>query len=137
MNKEQITSICIKVREVLEVFSRTAQAKHYYFADFPKGCCGATTNILGHILHSYDSSGLFEYVCREDEKTTHAWLEYNGLVIDITADQFEECTEKVIVTSDKSFYNRFWIDNLRKRIAESEMNYEEKYVLMYVIQNMK
>src|SRR3546814_10963094 len=46
-----------------------------------------------------------DYVCREfysdsdDRETSHAWLEWNGLIIDISGDQFE--WPAVIVTRDQ------------------------------------
>lgn len=38
---------------------------------------------------------------------SHAWLEYDGLIIDITADQFDEVSEPIIVTSDRSWHSQF------------------------------
>src|SRR3546814_8825123 len=49
-----------------------------------------------------------DYVCREfysdsdDRETSHAWLEWNGLIIDISGDQFE--WPAVIVTRDRGRY---------------------------------
>lgn len=38
---------------------------------------------------------------------THAWLEQDGLLVDITADQFAEVNEAVIVTSDSAWHQEW------------------------------
>jgi hypothetical protein len=38
---------------------------------------------------------------------SHAWLEYVEYIIDITADQFAEINDKVIVTTNKQWYAKF------------------------------
>ena len=56
--------------------------------DFPSGCCGVASELLGHYLNT--QHGLkAEYICGERDGLTHAWLELDGVVIDITGDQFD------------------------------------------------
>jgi hypothetical protein len=55
---------------------------------FPHGCCGTISELLGEHLNSLDI-GEFYYVCGDKGGGSHAWLEVYGLVVDITADQFE------------------------------------------------
>lgn len=38
---------------------------------------------------------------------SHAWLERGSWIVDITADQFPDVTESVIVTQDRDWYNRY------------------------------
>ncbi len=38
---------------------------------------------------------------------THAWVEEDGWIIDITAPLFEDVDEAVVVTEDGSWYRRF------------------------------
>lgn len=55
---------------------------------FPQGCCGVVSELLGDYLNT--QLGLrAEYVCGERDGGSHAWLELDGLVIDITSDQFD------------------------------------------------
>ena len=55
----------------------------------------------------------FQYVCGERGSvpegtwTTHAWLERDGLVVDITADQFSDECRSVIVESDSILHSSF------------------------------
>lgn len=78
------------------------------FRDFPNCSCGDAAVLLGQYL--YDRSlGLWEYVGgeRESDLHSHAWIEHAGLIVDITADQFEEVDEPVIVTRDRSWHRQF------------------------------
>jgi len=38
---------------------------------------------------------------------THVWVECDGYIIDITADQFDEISEKIIVTRNRNWYSTF------------------------------
>lgn len=39
---------------------------------------------------------------------SHVWLEYGELIIDITADLFEEITESVIFSDHSEFHENFY-----------------------------
>lgn len=54
---------------------------------FPSGCCGIISELMGDHLNSL-GIGEFYYVSSMLEGASHAWLEVDGLVVDITADQF-------------------------------------------------
>jgi len=63
------------------------------FISFPRGACGHAAELLGRFL--IDELGIFpDYVCQDafDDiggwRDAHAWLEWNGLTIDISGDQF-------------------------------------------------
>ncbi|PLV12574.1 hypothetical protein [Pseudomonas guariconensis] len=59
-----------------------------HLESFPRGCCGVACELLGDYLNT--QLGLqVEYVCGERDGSSHAWLELDGLVIDITGDQFD------------------------------------------------
>lgn len=72
---------------------------------FPYGCCGDASNLLAKLLRENDIE--FEYVWGMRGEQSHAWLECDDLIIDITADQFPDIKEKIIVTNDKSWHNNF------------------------------
>jgi hypothetical protein len=88
--------------------------KPFWMANFPRGGCGFMTTLLGNFL-SLKGLGMFTYVCRErgeecsqaNDWTSHAWLEKDGLIVDVTADQFDDCKDEVIVTSDSDFHRSF------------------------------
>lgn len=62
---------------------------HVAFSMFPNGACGATSDLLARLLverHGFDAkvaSGT------NVDQWSHAWVVVDGVVIDITGDQFE------------------------------------------------
>jgi hypothetical protein len=56
---------------------------------FPRGCCGIISELMGDYLNTV-GIGEFFYVCGMRDGASHAWLEINGLIVDITGDQFPD-----------------------------------------------
>ena len=76
---------------------------------FPFGACGHAAELLGR--HLIDELGINpEYVNQDADGDlggwthAHTWLEWNGLFIDITGDQFG--WQPVIVTRSPEFHGR-------------------------------
>ncbi len=78
------------------------------FRDFPRGSCGDASILLGEYLHQNDG-GIWDYVGgeRDSDLHSHAWLEKDGLILDITADQFDGMDEDCIVSRDSSWHLQF------------------------------
>jgi len=97
-----------KIREHAKRFRRCLEELHselgIVFKSFPDYACADSSHLLGEWLTEQGVSGL-EYVCGEIQG--HAWLELDGLIIDITLDQFEGHTEKVYVSEDRSFHSKY------------------------------
>jgi hypothetical protein len=77
-----------------------------FFSDFPRGCCGNASDILGQWLSSKGITGL-ETVSGWRKETSHAWLEYEGLILDITSDQFSDGCGEVFVGKYSKFHSSF------------------------------
>lgn len=77
------------------------------FNNFPRGACGDTCEVLAELLREL-GYGSFQYVvgCRENGNS-HAWLERNSEIIDITADQFDEISDSVYVGPSNAWYQTF------------------------------
>jgi len=81
---------------------------------FPLGQCGMVTRLLGAYLEDLHL-GTFDYITggridpdeRDKEPRSHAWLHKDGLIVDVTADQFEDQPSPVIVTRDASWHEAF------------------------------
>jgi len=79
---------------------------------FPAGSCGDVSLLLGAYLKD---SGIadFEYVSgargshNDNTWTTHAWLVRGSLIVDITADQYEDAPGKIIVSEDSPWHRTF------------------------------
>ncbi len=68
---------------------------------FPKSCCEVASYLLAYYLRDMGFSDV-RVVCGtldfESEEQFHVWLEVDGWIIDITADQFPRFSDPVIVT---------------------------------------
>lgn len=81
---------------------------------FPSGACGDTSLILGQVLEDHGIHG-FDYICGYKYQTdgttsSHAWLQKDSWIVDITADQFPEVFEAVIVSADSAWHTE-WHDD--------------------------
>jgi hypothetical protein len=93
-------------RQAIEIAKENMDLEQ--FKSFPLGTCSDVSVLLGMILMK-NGYGHFHLVCGEigEQDQTHAWLEKNDLIIDITADQFPEIKNKVIISRDSSWHNSF------------------------------
>jgi hypothetical protein len=81
------------------------------FESFPAGACGDTSDLLG--IYLSETLGISPmYFWGTDGEQSHAWLQHDGLIIDITADQFAG-NQSIIVTRDSPFHLRFKIEGQR------------------------
>ncbi len=81
------------------------------FEKFPEGSCGDATQLLGAYLAD-EGFGTFTYVSGwrghpNSGGYSHAWLEADGIIVDITAEQFAGIDQKVIVTRHSDWHAAF------------------------------
>jgi hypothetical protein len=81
------------------------------FGEFPRGSCGDTSLLLGTYLKE-QGAGAFTYVNGgrgvSPDRCYHGWLEAEGVIVDITADQFPEMNEQpVIVATHSAWHEKF------------------------------
>lgn len=80
--------------------------------EFPLGACLDTSLMLAEYL---DHCSLGEWTCVAGERPykpampqSHAWLERDGLIVDITADQFDDSPGPAVwVTRDRGWHAQF------------------------------
>jgi len=72
--------------------------------DFPRGACGDAALLLAKHLDQL-GFGTFQYMLGERNGHSHAWLERDDLIIDITGDQFEDGPEAVFVSNKGSAWH--------------------------------
>ncbi len=108
--EKELFKHCVIFRNAIE---RTDKRKLFLtLQNFPHGSCGDAVLLLGHYLKNNDF-GKIDYMLGERETETndgfrsHAWLQRESLVIDITADQFEDFKEPVFVQSDSQWHEEF------------------------------
>lgn len=75
-------------------------------SDFPHGACHDASLLLAKYLQ-VNGCGDAYYVLGERGGVRHAWLELQGFVLDITADQFADQPAGVIVTGESAWHAAF------------------------------
>lgn len=103
---EALKKIIVPFRKAIELSKNDLGIP---FTDFPMGCCGDTCLLLCHYLKSQGFNKVRYVVADDILGYSHAWLEVNNVIIDITASQFEDIKDDVIVNYKVKlpFYKRF------------------------------
>lgn len=93
---EDIQYLVTKFRRAIDKAKKNGEFdSDFIFRSFPRGCCGDASDLLGEYLleHGVRST----YVCGnryfenpEEGTQSHAWLVVDGLIADITGDQFSD-----------------------------------------------
>lgn len=88
-NIASLKELASSVRQILERYS--LDTKDIMFELFPRGCCGPTSELLGRCLIELGFANV-KYIAAErpDHTGSHAWIDVDGVIVDITADQFGE-----------------------------------------------
>lgn len=76
------------------------------FGEFPFASCGSSADILAEYLIEKGAQNV-EYVHGERDGSSHGWLEIEGLIIDITGDQFDDGVEGVYISPNRYFHDQF------------------------------
>ena len=109
-NLERLRATAREFRLAIEHLDRSVLP--VTFENFPRGSCGDAVLLLGTYLLD-NGYGEFGYVLGErgdhqaNTWSSHTWLEKQNLVVDITADQFPEISDKVIVCLDSEWHRQF------------------------------
>jgi hypothetical protein len=109
---EAIWRLATKLRGAIE--ASPTSSRPIRVREFPNGSCGEASYILGAFLADNGIRG-FKYQSGKNFTVPnrfyyHAWLERNGLVVDITADQFEFDYPPVLISRSDRWYEEFELD---------------------------
>ncbi|PDH65685.1 MAG: hypothetical protein CNE89_10975 [Sphingomonadaceae bacterium MED-G03] len=103
---EKVRLLALKFRRALDMVA-PAVWKDCLIDSFPQGACGHASELFARYLTqelgiepTYASGEIGHLL--DGEAAKHAWLDHNGLVIDLTADQF--LLEPVIVSRSSHFH---------------------------------
>lgn len=108
-----ITQLVNIIRGTLE--EPRIKSLHEMFRNFPKGSCSDAASILGKLLHEH-GFGEWQIALAERHEPfgTHAWIQKDKTIIDITADQFEHSIfEWITNTSDTVHPYNSYKDKIR------------------------
>lgn len=102
------------------------------FSNYPRGSCGAASEILAECL-AVQGFGTFSYVSGSDGNQSHAWLEKDGLIVDVTSGQFEDSPETITISRKSIWHKKFQnlevvsdgsFRSLGDQAAESAVSYQ-------------
>ena len=133
---EELQIECERVRTAARCVYEEKTIKHFCIAEFPRGWCGCLSRVLGALLSCKYPEEEFYYVWgnasfTETDWTSHAWIRYGDLILDITADQFAEVAEPIIIASASRslFHAKFKIAN--EHLVERNVDcYPEEHIVM-------
>ncbi len=125
---DNLTKLASRFRLLIENADRSKLP--ISFENFPAGSCGDAAILLAQYLidagcdtPTYVSAELV----RHPNLLSHAWIELDGIVLDITADGFEADAAPVIVTENSAWHDRF--DRFDEHPAAINV-YEDRIVSM-------
>lgn len=122
-NKDKLIQLAVRFRAA--IMKSDPEILIVTLRNFPRGACGDATLLLAKYLEENECNN-FEYICGKKEQQTHAWLERNGFIIDITADQFNNQNRPVFVSMDHSWHLQFEIQS--RRIADFTRLYDQQTI---------
>ncbi len=115
---EQVFEHALRFRAAID---RTDKSKlPITFKNFPNGSCGDAALLIGAYFVNV-GLGQFQYILGERERgdsrswSSHAWIENDGLIVDITADQFPDAPRAVMVERNSQWHDQF--NGTRQNIA--------------------
>ncbi len=94
---------------------------------FPKGSCGEASLLLAQWLweHGFES----RYYCGvRTDLASHAWLEIDDMIVDITVDQFPEFPYPVYVGSLTPFHVQFSKPAVEQELKHGFHDYDPRTV---------
>ena len=139
LTKELLFQECRFVRDVAEeIYDDKNNGLDYMrIGTFPSGWCGVLSNVLCVWLGQKFTDEEFFYVYGSAGRQTHAWVKYKNMIIDITADQFKNCSEEIMIVEEgkSPLHRRFKVEYPPIKKGTSEMRYQpEKYIYEMLIQ---
>jgi hypothetical protein len=114
----RLRGLAVSLRAAIERCDR--QRLPVTFREFPRGSCGDAAILLGTFLKE-QGAGTFTYIAgrrgRGHNRYSHAWLEQDNVIVDITGDQFSSSIGSVFVATHSPWHRTF------KREQQHEADY--------------
>lgn len=135
MDKKGVFEDASRFRQAIEEVGIGSDLEFWFSPMFPAGDCGVAADLLGEYLQSR-GHGPFMYVLGSlagappgKEAQSHAWLRQGDWIIDITADQFPGCDERVIVSRSSIFHEGFAVEDPGESMAglDNRFGWSETY----------
>jgi len=104
---DSLFNIGYRFRTLIDSADRSTWGEEFKF--FPKGSCGAVSEMFGkHLLDNHGIDSVYASA-RSTSNASHAWIECHGLIICLTGDQFVDYPlPPVFVSPDQQWHARHW-----------------------------
>jgi hypothetical protein len=108
-DEDKIRELAVRFREAILKCDRTELPLS--LAEFPIGSCADASILLGTYFKDNGINGFVLIKGKRGEGSsleTHCWLEKGDMIVDITADEFEDIHEQIVITeTDSRWYGTF------------------------------
>ncbi|MBS3906642.1 MAG: hypothetical protein KGZ49_06360 [Syntrophaceae bacterium] len=139
-DEDRIRELAERFREAIQKCDRTELPLS--LADYPTGSCSDASMLLGTYFKDNGIDGFILIKGKRGEGNsleTHYWLEKGDMLVDITADQFQDINEKIVITETSSAwygtFDRFVLQEADHRmIAASDVRAHLEAVYDYVLE---
>ena len=104
----ELTKVATQFRQMIESADTSKLTED--FENFPAGSCGDASILLAQYLidAGYDTpTYVSAELVRPPDLLSHAWIELDGVILDVTADGFEPDAPPVIVAENSTWHGRF------------------------------
>ena len=92
---DELNKIAKTVRNALDIERK--KGTFGYIPNYPAGLCGYASYALGYVLHEmYPDKDIYQ-VGGDRNGGHHSWVEYDCWIIDITADQFKDSENSIVI----------------------------------------
>lgn len=108
-----------------------------YMGSYPEGWCGTMSRAWGAYLCEEYPEVEFQFVCGWRNGRSHAWIQMDEFILDVTADQFDDCSEQIIVSANSAFHKSFEIDpNNGHILSTKDKDYPEERKIYFEAKRM-
>lgn len=136
---QKVEQLAIEFRMAIEKVKEAGEFEtDFSFSKFPSACCGDASDLLAQYL--LENGIKSTYVCGnryfnnpKEGTQSHAWLLVNGLIVDITGDQFKyndmyyNYDIKVYVGKEDAFHSLFEVEERDIHEFYGLENYDHTY----------
>ena len=123
-----LSEVVHSFRRAIETHVNSSSHAEAVFSGFPNGCCEESSILLAAYMSDKGFRGARKMSIGNTgtEISAHIWLDYEGLYIDITADQFNNFgfnNPSVIISSQDVFLNS--LNGIKGEIADFRICLEQ------------
>ena len=134
---EQMKDRVEQIRSAFEDLRDSGEAEGS-LRNFPNQCCNIACDVLGFFFYDWGADNVSQRCGRITTDQNHCWLVVDGMIVDITADQFGQ--PKIIVSRESPWHDRLEIKRdtrITKRACEERINSDRESAAVELYRKFK